>query len=311
MPGYEQFLAEVLNGLRKEQKELPTKYLYDKRGSQLFESICLLDEYYVPNVEESIVESHISEIAGLIGTGALLIEYGSGNCRKVRSLLDNLDNPAAYVPIDISREQLMNVSRELATDYPNLQLLPVCGDYTGRFEIPDVPGDYNRIIVYFPGSTIGNFTPDQAVHFLEKVGGVCGKNGALLIGVDLKKDTDVLHRAYNDAAGVTSDFNLNLLRRINRELGSNFQVDSFSHDAFYNQEEGRIEMHLVSLKDQSVNLDGEVINFRQGETIWTESSYKYSVEEFREIAYRSGFGVKKAWSDEKEWFSVQYLEPMP
>ncbi len=308
MQGYEQFLGEVLEGLRKQPKELPTKYLYDKRGSQLFENICLLDEYYIPGIEDHIVRSNIEEIAGVLGPKVLLVEFGSGNCRKIRFLLDHLMSPVGYVPIDISEEQLMSVTAELTADYPELELMPVCGDYTGNLEIPSVSADYSRIIVYFPGSTIGNFTPQQAIRFLKHVKSLFGHNGGLLIGFDLKKDPDILYSAYNDVQGVTAAFNLNLLHRINRELGSNFKVELFDHYAFYNQDEGRVEMHLVSLRDQTVKLNGETIDFRQGETIWTESSYKYTIDEFRDIAVMSGLSVNRVWTDDNKWFSVMYLE---
>ena len=308
LPGRERFLAEVLSGLRKLQKELPSKYFYDDYGSYLFERICSLEEYYIPDAEDSIMQEHISEIVELIGPNALLIEYGSGEGKKVRLLLDNLTEPAAYVPIDISQQQLLSFSGELAAEYPALELLPVCADYTSHFDIPDVSGVCNRTVVYFPGSTIGNFDPVPAKQFLEGVAQVCGRGGVLLIGVDLKKDPDVLHRAYNDKEGVTSAFNLNLLHRINRELSGDFDVESFRHYAFYNPGEGRIEMHLVSLEEQSVHLSGETIAFEKGETIWTESSYKYNLDEFAGIAGTAGFRVRHAWTDDKQWFSVQYLE---
>ncbi|MFC2069849.1 L-histidine N(alpha)-methyltransferase, partial [Chloroflexota bacterium] len=248
------------------------------------------------------------EISELIGPNALLIEYGSGEGKKIRFLLDNLTDPTAYVPIDISQQQLMSFTGELEADYPALELLPVCADYTGSFEIPDVSRVCARTVVYFPGSTIGNFDPVPAKQFLERVAQVCGRGGALLIGVDLKKNPDVLHRAYNDVNGITSAFNLNLLHRVNRELGSDFQVDSFRHYAFYNPNEGRIEMHLMSLEEQSIHLNGETIAFEKGETIWTESSYKYNLGEFAEIANTAGFRVRHVWTDERQWFSVQYLE---
>ena len=305
--GRERFLTEVLSGLRKPQKELPAKYFYDERGSQLFELICSLEEYYIPSTESSIMLAHISEIVELIGPNALLIEYGSGNCQKIRFLLDNLIDPIAYVPIDISQEQLMSVIDNLASGYPNLELLPVCADYTSSYEIPSTTRKYNRTVVYFPGSTIGNFDPVPAKQFLERVAQVCGPRGALLIGVDLKKDPAVLHRAYNDEQGITSAFNLNLLHRINQELGGDFQLDSFKHYALYNPNEGRIEMHLMSLQEQSVHIDMETIYFKKGETIWTESSYKYNINEFEEIVNAAGFSVQHAWTDGKQWFSVQYL----
>ena len=306
-PRRERFLAEVLSGLRKPQKELPSKYFYDERGSHLFERICSLDEYYIPHTEETIMQAHIAEMVEFIGPQVLLIEYGSGDCKKARFLLEHLDDPVAYVPIDISTEQLMRVTKELASDYPALEVLPVCADYSSSFKIPDTTREFNRTVVYFPGSTISNFDPIPAKHFLERVAQVCGRGGTLLIGVDLKKDPAVLHSAYNDRQGVTAAFNLNLLHRINRELGSDFQVDSFKHYAFYNPKEGRIEMHLLSLREQSVHIDNTTINFTLGETIWTESSYKYNLDEFEEIAATAGFRVQHAWTDRQQWFSVQYL----
>ncbi|MFC1900811.1 L-histidine N(alpha)-methyltransferase, partial [Chloroflexota bacterium] len=219
----ERFLAEVLSGLRKPQKELPSKYFYDKHGSSLFERICSLDEYYIPDAEESIMKTCIPEIVELIGPNALLVEYGSGECKKVRFLLDNLNKPVAYVPIDISEQQLITVARELDGEYPDVELLPVCADYTGSFEIPKTSREYRRTVVYFPGSTIGNFDPVPAKQFLERIAHVCGEDGVLLIGVDLKKDPAILNRAYNDDEGITAEFNMNLLHRANRELSSDFQ----------------------------------------------------------------------------------------
>ena len=309
-PGRERFLAEVIRGLRKSQKELPSKYFYDKRGSQLFERICSLDDYYIPRIEESIMRAYITEMVELIGPQVLLIEYGSGDCNKVRFLLDYLRDPVAYVPIDISAEQLTSVTEALASDYPALKVLPVCADYTSSFEIPNITREFGRTVVYFPGSTISNFDPIPAKQFLERIAQVCGPSGALLIGVDLKKDPAMLHRAYNDKQGVTAAFNLNLLHRINRELGGDFQVDSFKHYAFYNPKEGRIEMHLLSMQEQSIHIGNTTINFSKGETIWTESSYKYNLDEFEETATTAGFKVQHAWTDKQRWFSVQYLVPM-
>ncbi|MBI3040399.1 MAG: L-histidine N(alpha)-methyltransferase [Chloroflexi bacterium] len=307
-PGLERFRAEVMHGLRKPQKELPSKYFYDDRGSYLFELICTLDEYYIPRTETAIMADCIEEITELIGPGAFLLEYGSGSCQKVRLLLDNLDNPTAYTPIDISGQQLLQVSQELSADYPQLEVLPVCTDYTGNFELP-VPGGYcARTVVYFPGSTISNFDPVPAIQFLEHVAGVCGEGGGLLIGVDLKKDPAILHRAYNDSKGVTAAFNLNLLERINRELGADFELDAFEHYAFYNPGESRIEMHLVSLREQEVHLGETTIPFHMGESIWTESSYKFSLDDFEQMAARAGFRVKQVWTDPQNWFSVHYLE---
>lgn len=306
-PGKERFLVEVLIGLSKPQKELPSKYFYDEHGSRLFERICTLDEYYIPRSEVAIMQAHIEDMAELIGPHVLLIEYGSGNCEKVRFLLDHLDDPVAYVPIDISREQLLHVTQELASEYPKLEVLPVCADYMSSFELPVPRRPNDRIVVYFPGSTIGNFDPIPAKHFLEHVASVCGPNDALIIGVDLKKDPAVLHSAYNDKEGVTAAFNLNLLERINRELNCDFQLEWFQHYAFYNPWESRIEMHLVSQRDQTVHLNGVAIPFSKGESIWTESSYKFNLDEFGQIAVAAGFKVGRVWTDERQWFSIQYL----
>jgi dimethylhistidine N-methyltransferase len=306
-PGLERFLAEVLIGLRKPQKELPSKYFYDERGSKLFERICELKEYYITRIEASIMQAHIEEIVELIGPQVLVIEHGCGNCEKVRFLMDHLHDPVAFIPIDISKEQLLQVSRELDSIYPQLQVLPVCADYTGNFELPIPKRESKRTVVYFPGSTISNFDPIPVEHFLEHVANLCRSNGALLIGVDLKKDPAVLHDAYNDGEGLTAAFNLNLLERINRELGCDFQLDAFEHYAFYNPRESRVEMHLISRKNQVVRINGETISFLKGESIWTESSYKYNVDEFKRMAAVAGFRVERVWVDERQWFSVQYL----
>jgi dimethylhistidine N-methyltransferase len=306
-PGRERFLAEVLMGLHKPQKELPSKYFYDEHGSRLFEQICTLEEYYIPCTEIAIMEVFIDEVVELLGPRVLLVEYGSGDCKKVHHLLEHLHNPAAYVPIDISREQLLRVTQELSVSYPKLEVLPVCADYTSSFELPVPMRSSERIVVYFPGSTIGNFDPTPAKHFLEHVASVCGPGGALLIGVDLKKDPAVLHSAYNDKEGVTAAFNLNLLQRINRELDCDFQLDCFEHYAFYNPREGRVEMHLISQREQAVHLDNFTFLFAKGESIWTESSYKFTLDEFAQMAATAGFKVERVWTDERQWFSVQYL----
>jgi dimethylhistidine N-methyltransferase len=306
-PGLESFLAEVLIGLRKPRKELPSKYFYDKRGSQLFERICELKEYYIPRIEASIMQAHIREMVELIGPQVLVIEHGCGNCAKVRLLIDRLHDPVAFIPIDISKEQLLQVAKELDSIYPQLQVLPVCADYTSSFELPIPNQEGRRTVVYFPGSTISNFDPIPAKYFLEHVANLCGSNGALLIGVDLKKDPAVLHNAYNDSEGVTAAFNLNLLERINRELGCDFQLGAFEHYAFYNPRGSRVEMHLISQRDQVVHIGGETISFVKGESIWTESSYKYNLDEFEQVAAVAGFRVDRVWVDERQWFSVQYL----
>jgi dimethylhistidine N-methyltransferase len=253
------------------------------------------------------METHIREMVEHLRGSILLLEYGCGDCAKTRLLLDGLSGVAAFVPIDISREQLERVAAELGSEYPALELLPVCADYTSDFELPQAERPADRIVAYFPGSTIGNFNPGEARCFLERIAETSGPGGALLIGVDLKKDPHLLHRAYNDPQGVTAAFNLNLLERINNELQCDFRLDHFDHYAFYNPWEGRVEMHLVSLREQVVHLDGMAIPFAEGESIWTESSYKYSLDEFQLLAAGAGFQVERVWTDERRWFSIQYL----
>ena len=304
---HDRFLTEVLVGLHKPQKELPPKYCYDVRGSHLFERICDLDEYYIPRIEASIMRDNIREMSDLISPHAILIEYGSGNCEKGIFLLEHMNNPAVYMPIDISQEQLSHAASRVAAKYPELQVIPVFTDYTYSFELPIPRNTDNRLIVYFPGSTISNFNPPLAKLFLNNIANLCGPNGALFIGVDLKKDPAVLHTAYNDSKGRSAAFKLNLLERINRELGSDFQPEEFQHYAFYNPQEDRIEMHLVSQRNQEVHINGETISFTRGESIWTESSYKYNLDEFEKLAKSAGFRVEHTWVDELQWFSVQYL----
>lgn len=306
-PSKSRFRAEILRGLRKSQKELPSKYLYDEQGSQWFDRITQLEEYYPTRTETTIMENSIHEMVDIIGPNALLIEYGSGSSVKTRTLLDHLNNPAGYVPIDISREHLMASAEQIRSEYPGLEVLPVCADYTLSFDIPESSTPPAKRVVYFPGSTIGNFDPVPAQHFMEEIATVCGPGGALMIGVDLKKVPVVLHNAYNDHEGVTAAFNLNLLERINRELDGDFQIEHFKHYAFYNPLKGRIEMHIISLKEQIVHIDGVSVPFENGESIWTESSYKYNLKEFAELAETAGFEVDHVWTDDREWFSVQYL----
>jgi len=298
---------EVIEGLSSYPKVLPCKLLYDERGSQLFEKITELEEYYLTRTEMSIMEEYIGEIASRVGPERMLIEYGSGSSVKTRVLLDHLIRPAAYVPIDISRDHLMKSAAGIAAAYPHIEVAPVCADYSKAIRIPAVTKPVSGRVVYFPGSTIGNFHPSEAVEFLKTVVEVCGPRGGLIIGVDLKKSPDVLLRAYNDRNGVTAQFNLNILVRLNRVLGSDFQTDQFNHVAVYDPAAGRIEMHLISMDDQVVRIDGVEIAFVKGENIWTESSYKFTPDEFAEIAGASGFTVDRVWTDDQDLFSVQYL----
>jgi dimethylhistidine N-methyltransferase len=304
-PEPENLLDEVVAGLRKTRKELPCKLFYDRRGSELFDRICEQPEYYPTRTESGIMTEYADEMSRAVGPKCLLVEYGSGSSDKTRVLLDSLEDLVAYVPIDISRDHLMNSARSIATAYPRIEVLPVCADYEQSYDIPRPKRPERARLAYFPGSTIGNFRPPDARAFLDRIACVCGPGGWLLIGVDLKKDPDVLTRAYNDRAGVTAAFNLNILSRINRELGGDFDIDAFEHHAYYNESEGRIEMHLVSGTDQQVSLDGFRFDFAEGETIWTEASHKYTIPEFARLARLSGFDQKYVWTDEDRLFSVQ------
>ena len=302
------FRDDVFEGLSREQKELPCKYFYDDRGSELFNTICGLDEYYPTRTETALLQAHGREMADLIGPGVSLIEYGCGSLVKTRLLLDALRSPAAFVPIDISADHLLQSAAALAADYPNLEVLPVVADFTRPVKLPDKArkASENRI-GFFPGSTIGNFDHAGAADFLATVADMVGGGGALLIGVDLKKDEDILVRAYDDAQGVTAAFNRNVLERINRELGGCFDIETFRHRALYNGAEGRIEMHLVSEKDQTVTVHDRDFTFTKGETIHTENSCKYHVEEFSSLAAGAGFRSARTWVDGDGLFSLHYL----
>lgn len=297
---------DALRGLKAERKTLPPKLFYDQRGAALFERICELDEYYLTRTELSILRERTPDIARLAGPHCALVEYGSGAGVKIRLLLDALESPAAYVPIDISREQLAHVARELAADYPSVAIRPMCADYTTRFDLPNLPIRARRL-AFFPGSTIGNFHPTEATVFLHRVRHNLGPDGAMVLGVDRRKDAKILHAAYNDREGVTAAFNLNLLERLNREAGSDFDPRRFRHRALFNEEASRIEMHLVSLGGQDVHLAGERIHFEDGETIWTESSYKYDRQRLEDLVAAAGFRIQRLWTDESSLFWVAFL----
>jgi dimethylhistidine N-methyltransferase len=308
-PAEESFRDAVLAGLSRPRKEISCRFLYDERGSALFEQICELPEYYLTRAEIAILEERAGEIAGLIGPCCQLIEFGSGASRKIRPLLQALDRPAAYVPIDISREHLRAAATKLASEFPHLAVVAVCADYTRPLNLPALPpGEGRKRVGFFPGSTIGNFAPDDAEEFLYGCRRVLGPGGEMLVGVDLKKDPATLDAAYNDAAGVTAVFNLNLLVRINRELDANFDLDRFAHDAFYNAAEGRIEIYIRSLTNQIVWVAGRRIRFAAGERIHTEDSYKYTTGDFQRLAARAGFRLARTWTDNAALFSVHYLK---
>jgi dimethylhistidine N-methyltransferase len=300
-------LDEVLRGLRGTPKVLPPKLFYDEEGARLFERICTLDEYYLTRSELTILRAHAAEIAELAGPRCALVEYGSGAGVKVRLLLDALNTPVAYVPIDISRAQLAAVAKELAAEYPAVTVRPLCADYTAPLRLPRLPAGARRL-AFFPGSTIGNFHPAEAAAFLHRIRCTVGPTGALLLGIDRRKDARILHAAYNDRAGVTAAFNLNMLGRLNRELAADFPLERFEHRAVFNDEASRIEMHLVSREPQVVHVAGESIAFEAGESIWTESSYKYDETRFCQLIAAAGFTIARLWTDSKEQFWVAFLE---
>jgi len=304
-PAPEDLEAEAIRGLGGEPKTLPCKLFYDKRGSELFEAICRVPEYYPTRTEIGILRRHLREIAEAIGPRAQLVELGSGSSTKTKILLDALVDPVAYAPIDISREHLWEAAERIHRAYPDLEVQAVCADYLDSFRVPEPQRRPQRRVVFFPGSTIGNFHAPDARRFLGRICDLVGPGGGLLIGADLRKPADVLLAAYDDAQGVTAQFNLNLLHRLNREANADFAVDQFEHRSVWNDALGRVEMHLVSRIDQRVTLDGHVFDFAAGESIRTECAYKYRLAEFAEIADR--FEVRRVWTDERRWFSVQYL----
>jgi dimethylhistidine N-methyltransferase len=296
------FLQDVLAGLSQPRKSLSPKYFYDAAGSRLFERICRLREYYPTRLEVSITKKNLREIARFAGKGCALLEYGTGEGLKTRLLLTAL-RPSVYTPVDISEDALERAVARLERRFPWLRMAPVRGDFSRPLEIPPLP-DGARRVVYFPGSTIGNLTPDEAHGFLKMSRAQVGARGAMIVGVDLKKDANVLHAAYNDAAGVTAAFNLNLLARINRELGGDFDVRRFVHYAFYEPTAGRIEMHLVATEKHAVAVGDHRFSFERGESIHTENSYKYSISEFQALTAKAGFRMAKVWTDRRAWFGV-------
>jgi dimethylhistidine N-methyltransferase len=301
------FFAEALSGLSQHHKTLPCKFLYDEEGSRLFNQICGLDEYYPTRTENQILRDNIREIAALISGGCRLVEFGSGASTKTRHLLTHISAISSYVPIDISGTQLLESSARLAREFPHLEIHPVEADYSQISELPCVGPKPTRTVAFFPGSTIGNFEPEDAVDFLCNIASLCGIGGELLIGIDRKKDVRVLEPAYNDRKGITARFNLNILVRANRELGADFDLSSFRHRAQYNERFGRIEMHLVSKRPQVVHLNSHVFSFGQGEYITTEHSYKYSLPGFTSLALRAGFELVKSWEDRNHLFTVLLL----
>lgn len=299
------FANAVLAGFRRNPKSVPSKYLYDKRGSELFQEITELPEYYPAWKEWVLLRRHAAEIAALIGSGAAILEPGAGFGEKTRYLLRKLHQPEAYIAVDISRDALERTAERVRREFPDLFLSIVHADYAKGIDLPRFLG--RKRVVFFPGSSIGNFEPDEAETFLRGIARMMGKGGGLLIGVDGKKDPAVIRRAYADSEGVTAAFNFNLLHRMNRELGADFCLARFAHRAVYNEARGRAEMYLVSLQPQIVTIAGQSFLLRDGESIHTENSYKYTVEEFSAMATRAGFRQECRWQDEDEWYSLFYF----
>jgi len=301
-PTTSKFTSDVLQGLYKRPASIPPKYFYDAKGSQLFDAITKLPEYYQTRTEIAILQDNADEIAHHVGTGSLLIEPGGGSCAKVHILLEGL-RPMAYIPMDISSQHLRLATEELATTFPWLEIHATCTDFTQIMTLPPTAPEGTKV-AFFPGSSIGNFDPGDAVKFLSSIAQLVKSEGYLLIGVDLKKDKSILHAAYNDAVGVTAKFNLNLLQRINHELNADFDLSGWRHKAIYNEQAGRIEMHLVSLQKQQINIGQSRFEFTSGETIHSENSYKYTTQEFIQLAQYAGFQSVALWVDADNLFSV-------
>ncbi|AWF81156.1 L-histidine N(alpha)-methyltransferase [Microbulbifer sp. A4B17] len=304
-----EFLKDVLKGLAGDQKTLPCKYLYDELGSQLFEKICNVDDYYLTRTEAEIFNRYLQDIAEEIGPGALLVEPGAGNCEKVEALLQLLESPSGYYPIDISPEILFLASQRIKKGTPHISVWPEVGDFTQPAVWDNLPNiESRKRVVFFPGSTIGNFEPDRAEALLETFAANLRSGDGLLIGTDLVKDSVILERAYHDSEHITEKFNKNLLQRINSELGGNFDLSSFSHRAFYQPLRQRVEMHLVSLKEQSVSIAGEKVFFLEGETIHTENSHKYRISSFNTLLMKGGFRPVRYWADPTESYAIHYAQ---
>lgn len=296
---------EIIASLSQPQKQINPKFFYDCHGSELFDAICELPEYYISRTENNLLQSHSSDIANLIDSSALLIELGSGSCQKVRNFLGTLNN-TAYMPIDISKNHLWRAVKTLSHDFPTIPIHAVCLDYSHNIEIPYEAPEQKKIF-FFPGSSISNFEPESVLNFLTRLATLAKPNGGLLIGVDLQKPAELLHAAYNDSKGVTAAFNKNILQRLNRELNANFELNQFSHHAFYNEKQHRIEMHLVSEKNQDVKIGTHLFHFKKQESIHTENSYKYTIEQFQQIAQQAGFNPQKFWTDKNQLFSIHYF----
>ena len=306
-PKQSSFYEDTIKGLNCRPRSIPPKYFYDEHGSRLFDAICETPEYYPTRTEIAIIKDNIDEICECLGEDCILIEPGSGASKKVRVLLDAL-NPRIYMPLDISSDYLYAVARELVFEYSELRVIAACLDFTAPITLPGHSEHGRRIEAFFPGSSIGNFEPADALVFLNNIHNLVKKDGGLLIGVDLKKDSSIINKAYNDEQGITAQFNMNILARMNRELKANFDFDCFEHRAFYNEALGRLEMHLLCTNSQIVNIENNQFKFKKGESIHTENSYKYSVADFYSLAEEAGFNPQQTWTDKDELFSIHYLK---
>jgi len=300
-------LDEIIYGIKSSQKYLPSKLFYDEKGSKLFDEICELEEYYITRTEISIIEENIDAITDLIDEDTLFIEFGSGSSLKTSRILENIDKAAGYIPIDISEEHLNNSVNKLRSDFPGLDIYPIAADFTNPIRFPDIFSNVSRRILFFPGSSIGNFTLEESRKFMQIAAVNCGTDGGMIIGIDMFKDKDIIEAAYNDTKGVTAEFNLNILERINSEFGADFKLDNFYHQAVFNEKNSRIEMFLVSNIDQTVKLNGSKADIKENELILTEYSHKYTLEKFESIV-EDYFEIDKIWTDQKKFFSLLYLK---
>lgn len=308
-PTPDDIIGDTLAGLAASPKRLPSKYFYDARGSQLFEQITRLPEYYLTRVERALLDACMTRIADAVGTCVHVVEYGSGSGRKTSLLLEGLHDPVAYTPIEISRSTLLAATERLRAAFPTLEMLPVCADFTQPVPLPTPRREPRSTLVFFPGSTLGNFTDDEAVRLLAAMRATMGPRGRALVGIDLDKDPALIEAAYNDAAGVTAQFTLNLLARLNREIGSDFDLDGFAHRAVYSRERRRIETHLVSRREQTVTVDGRRFAFAAHEAMQVEYSHKYTDDDIARLAARAGLRVVERWNDPRDWFGLRLLQP--
>lgn len=300
---------EVIHGLSQSPKCLPPKLFYDEAGSKLFEQIVDLEEYYIPTIEKKLLTENMTDINNLLGENITLIEPGSGSCEKAQKILGSHNSVKAYIPIEISGDFLYSSAEKVAENFPDIAIYPICVDYLNDFVLPEELQNYSeKNVLFFPGSSIGNYDKDEVVGVLNKFTELTGKGSGLLIGVDMKKDKEVLERAYDDSKGVTADFNLNLINRIKKEINDQVEVSNFYHQSIYNELEGRIEMYLVSKEDYKFYIDDQLISFKKGEKIHTENSYKYSIEEFKALAEKIGYKLVKYWTDSKNYFTIYYFE---